>query len=184
MRDLFGMFSLNSNRVRKFTICSMLVQFWSHSTCYSPVLNDDHSSLGYFKMRNVMSPPTCILSHYMQPSHYSRSSGHDCCILPFIDVKVKEGIEHVSDKKEEGGMEDDKGSYKTSMHGSTLTTLNVLITLWTLIWASIFLLCFHLCPKLRFLKIPQWLHQFIYQTYMNSRNIVYSMLDTCNVLAF
>ena len=27
-------------------------------------------------------------------------------------------------------MEDNKGTYKVSMHGSTLTTLNVLIALW------------------------------------------------------
>ena len=30
-------------------------------------------------------------------------------------------------------MEEDRGNYRASMHGSTLTTLNVLITLWTLI---------------------------------------------------
>ena len=61
IRDLFGLFSLNSNRVRKFAICSMLVQFWSHSTCYSPIMNDNHSSLIYFEMRNVMSRPTCTI---------------------------------------------------------------------------------------------------------------------------
>ena len=33
------------------------------------------------------------------------------------------------------------------MHGSILTILNVLITLWTLICASNFLLYFHVCPK-------------------------------------
>ena len=44
-------------------------------------------------------------------------------------------------------MEDDRGSCKASMQGSTLLTLNVLITLWALIWASNFLLYFHLCPK-------------------------------------
>ena len=43
-------------------------------------------------------------------------------------------------------MEDDRGSYGASMHGSTLTTMNVLITLWALIRVSNFLLYFHLCP--------------------------------------
>ena len=80
------------------------------------------------------------------PSHYSRSLGYDRCILPFIDVEAKECIEHVSDKKEKG-MEDDRGSYKVSMHGSTFTALNVLIALWTLICVSNFFLYFYLCPK-------------------------------------
>ena len=44
-------------------------------------------------------------------------------------------------------MEDQRGSYGAPMHGSTLTTSNVLITLWSLIWESNFLLYFHLCPK-------------------------------------
>ena len=44
-------------------------------------------------------------------------------------------------------MKDDRGMYEASIHGSTLTTLNVLITLWALIFVSKFLLCFHLCPK-------------------------------------
>lgn len=84
----------------------------------------------------------------MQPSHYSRSSVYDRCIPPFVDVKVKEGIEHVGDLKEEGGMEDERGSYRALMHGSRLPTLNVLITSWILIWACDFLLCFHLYQKL------------------------------------
>ena len=45
-------------------------------------------------------------------------------------------------------MVDDRGSYKASMHGSTLTTSNVLIPLWTLICASNFLLYFHPCPRI------------------------------------
>ena len=44
-------------------------------------------------------------------------------------------------------MKGDKGSYGASIHASTLTTLNVLITFWTLIWANKFLLYFHLCLK-------------------------------------
>jgi hypothetical protein len=60
------------------------------------------------------------------------------------------------------GMEDDKGSYKAFMCGSTL---NVLITLWTLICVSNFFLNFHLCLKLKFLNVSQCLHQFISQTY-------------------
>ena len=48
--------------------------------------------------------------------------------MPFVNVESKECIEHVSDTKEEEGMEDNKGSYGASMHGSTLTALNVLIT--------------------------------------------------------
>ena len=63
-----------------------------------------------------------------------------------MNGKMKEGVEHVSDKEEEG-MEDDKGSYKASMQGYTWIALNVLVTLWTLIWASYFLLYFYLCPK-------------------------------------
>ena len=42
-------------------------------------------------------------------------------------------------------MEDNRGSYIVSMFGSTLTTLNVLISLWTLICVSNFLLYLHLC---------------------------------------
>ena len=90
-------------------------------------------------MKNVMSLPTCIIiplhakvvDPTSTPSHDSRSSSHDRCHLLFIDVEAKECIEHVSDKEE--GIEDNKGSYGASMHGSTLTTLNVLITLWALI---------------------------------------------------
>ena len=49
--------------------------------------------------------------------------------MPFVDVKVKECIEHVSDKEEEEeeGVEDDKGSYKASIHGTTMTTSNITI---------------------------------------------------------
>jgi hypothetical protein len=47
---------------------------------------------------------------------------------------------HVNDKEE--GMENDRGRYGATMHGSTLTTLNVLITLWALICVSNFLLYF------------------------------------------
>jgi hypothetical protein len=93
-------------------------------------------------MNNVMSLPTCIIiplhtkvvDSTSTSSHCSRSSGYDRCHLPFIDVEAEEYIEHVSDKEE--GMEDNKGSYGASMHGSTLTTLNVLITLWALICVS------------------------------------------------
>jgi hypothetical protein len=85
-----------------------------------------------------MSPLTCIIIPLRVkvvdptsiPSHYNRSMGYGRCILPFLDVELKECIEHVSDKEEEG-MEDDRDSYGTSMHGCTLTTLNVLIALWT-----------------------------------------------------
>ena len=78
-------------------------------------------------------------------SHFKRSSGYDCRILPFVDVHAKEYIEYVTDKEEEE-IEDDNNTYGASMCGSTLTILNVVITLWTLIWASNFLLHFHLCP--------------------------------------
>ena len=67
-------------------------------------------------------------------SHCSRSSIYDHCIPPFIDVDAEECIEHVKDKEE--GLDDDRGSYRASMHGFTLTTLNVLITLWALICVS------------------------------------------------
>jgi hypothetical protein len=75
-------------------------------------------------------------------------------------------------KRKEEGMEDDKDGYGASMHGSTLTRLNVLITLWALIWASNFLLYFYLSPKVSISKFPQCLHQTISQTYMISRYIV------------
>ena len=97
---------------------------------------------------------------------------NDRRILPFVDIKAKVGIKHISDKEEDEGIKDDKGSYEASIHGSTLTTLNVLITLWTLICVSNFLLYFHLCPETSISKKIQCLHQFIFQTYMNSRNIV------------
>ena len=85
----------------------------------------------------------------------------------------KECIEYVSDKEEEEGMEDNGNCYRVSMHGSTLTTLNVLITLCTLICVSNILLVFHIfVQKNQFLNFSQCLHQFISQTYMNSRNIV------------
>ena len=60
----------------------------------------------------MMSPSTCIIiplhakivAKGMDPtsilSHYSKSLGYDCCAMPFVDVKVKESIEHVSDKEE------------------------------------------------------------------------------------
>ena len=104
-------------------------------------------------------------------SHHNRLSGYDPCILPFIDVEAEECTKYVSVlvTKEKEGMEDDKGSYGASMHGSTL---NVLITLWILICVSNFFLYFHLCSKLKFPNVPQCLHQLISQTYINSKNIV------------
>ena len=134
-------------------------------------------------MKNVMSLPNCIINPLhakavtkvvnptSTPSHCSRLLGYDHRILPFVDVEAKECIEHVSDKEEEG-MEDYMGSYGACMHDSTLTTLNVLITLWTSIRVSNFLLYFHLCPKIQVLSFPQCLHKFIPQTYMNSIIIV------------
>ena len=62
-----------------------------------------------------MSPPTCIIiplqakpvtkvvNPTSTPSHYSKSSSYDCHILPFVNVEVNEGIEHVNDKEGEGG---------------------------------------------------------------------------------
>jgi hypothetical protein len=84
-------------------------------------------------VKNVMSPLTCIIiPSYTKavtkvvdptspPSHYSRLSSNVCRILPFVDVEAKECFEHVSDKDNEE-MENDRGSYRPSMHGSTLTT--------------------------------------------------------------
>lgn len=46
------------------------------------------------------------------PSHCSKLSGYDRCILPFVDVEAKEGIEHVRDK--EKGMKEKRGSYGVS----------------------------------------------------------------------
>ena len=70
--------------------------------------------------------------------------------LLFVDVKAKECVEHVSDKEEV--MEVDR-----TMHGSTMTTLHVLVTLWTMICVSNFLLYFYLCPKIsvsKFFAMP------------------------------
>ena len=81
-----------------------------------------------------MSPPNCIIIPLQSkvvdptstPSCYSRLSCYNRRILPFLNVKVKEGIEHVSHKEEEEeGMEVDRGTYGAFMHGSTMTTLNV-----------------------------------------------------------
>ena len=87
---------------------------------------------------------TKVVDPTSTPSHYRRLYGYDCRIMLFVNVKGKEGTEHVNDKEKEG-MKDDKGSYRASMCGSTLTTLNVLIILCTLIWASNLLMYFHLC---------------------------------------
>lgn len=88
-------------------------------------------------MKNVVFPLNCIIlplhAHAVTkvvaatstPSHCSNSTGHDCHILPFIDIEAEDYIEHVIDKEEEG-TENDKSSYKASMHGFTL---NALITL-------------------------------------------------------
>lgn len=109
-------------------------------------------------MKIVMSPPTCmviplyakavtkVVNPTFPPSHCSTLSSNVCCILPFVDVEAHECFEHVSDKENEG-MEYIRGSYKASMHGSTLTTLNVNITSWTLTCVSKFLSYFHVCPK-------------------------------------
>ena len=106
---------------------------------------------------------TKVMDPTSTPSHYSRSLGYNRRILPFMNVEVKEGIAYVNDNEEEAqGMDVDKGSYGASMHSSALTTLNVLITLWTFIWASNFLFCLHLCQKIcnafinSFLK-PTWI---------------------------
>jgi hypothetical protein len=61
-----------------------------------------------------------------------------------VDIEAEEYIEHVSDKEKEKELEDDRRSYITSMHCSTL---NVFITLWTLICVSNFMLYFNICPK-------------------------------------
>ena len=79
---------------------------------------------------------TKVMNPTLTPARYSSSPGYDCHILTFVDVKVKEGIPHVSAKEEEEGMKDDRGNYRASMHSSTLVTLNVLVPLWTLIHVS------------------------------------------------
>ena len=112
-----------------------------------------------------------VLAQWWRWPHCSRLLDYDCCILPFVNVVAKKCIEHVSDKEDEG-MEDDRGSYGALMYGSTLTTLNVLITLWTLICVSNSSCTFIFVQKLQFLLFPQCLHQVISQTYMNSRNII------------
>ena len=89
--------------------------------------------LTFKNMRNVMSPPICIIislhvkaiTKILDPtsttSPCSKSLNYDRRIMSFVDVKTKECIEYISDKKEEEGMKDDRGSYGASMHGSTLS---------------------------------------------------------------
>jgi hypothetical protein len=148
--------SQNHDRVRKFTICSMFVQFWSQSTCHSPIMNANHLIFVLRKLKKFDAPShlhhypiTCKVCHKgfdptLAPSHRSWLSSYGHCILPFIYVEANNCIEHVREKEDE--IEDDRGSYGTSMHGSTLTTMNVLITLWKLIFVNNFLLYFHLYP--------------------------------------
>jgi hypothetical protein len=63
----------------------------------------------------------------------------------------EECIEYGYDKEE--GMKDNRRSYGVTMHGFTLSTLNMLITLWTWIRVRYSLLYFHLCPKTSISKI-------------------------------
>ena len=61
---------------------------------------------------NMMSPPTHmiipitvnlvtkVVDPTSTPSHYNRSSCYDRHTLPFLDVELKECIEHLSDKEE------------------------------------------------------------------------------------
>ena len=115
-RNLFKQFLENPNGVCKFAICSMFVQFWSHQTCYSTLLNIYHFSLCFHGIINVMSHPTCKLHGVFikcngiwkdcgcNLKHYHITIGHrcyNCHILPFVDVKVEESIEHVSGNEEE-----------------------------------------------------------------------------------
>ena len=134
-------------------VSSPFVWFWSHSACYFPIMSANHVVFSFYEMENVVFPPcwiilplhakavTKVVATISTPSHHSNSLGNDHHIMPFVDVEVEECIEHVSDKKEEEGMEDDRRSYGASMHGSTL---NVLISLWTWICVSKSMLYFHL----------------------------------------
>ena len=54
--------------------------------------------------------------HHHTLSHHNNSLGWDHHIMPFIDVKAEECIEHVSDKENEQ-MEDYRNSYRASIHG-------------------------------------------------------------------
>ena len=105
---------------------------------------------------------TKVVDPTSTPSPYNRSSCSDCHILPFVDIKVKESIEHVSDKEEGEGMEDDKG---------IITELLCMVPHW-LHWMCS-LLCEHwygwvvpystsiYVPKLQYLNFPQLcLHHF------------------------
>ena len=72
--------------------------------------------------------------------------------MPFVDVEAEECIEHVSDKEKEAIKT--IGIFTEVLFTvSTLTTLNVLILLWTLICESNFLLYFHLCPKVSIFEV-------------------------------
>ena len=70
----------------------------------------------FMEIKNVMSPPNCKATWFsrhmqwhlkrlwLQPGHCHIIIGHwcyDCHILPFVDVKVEESIEHVNGNEEE-----------------------------------------------------------------------------------
>ena len=68
---------------------------------------------------------------WLQPQHHHIAIGHreyNLHVLPFVVFDAEECIEHSTDNKEEDGLEDNRDNYGASTHGSTHTTLNVLIT--------------------------------------------------------
>ena len=103
-------------------------------------------SMSSWHHQTMLYPHLLVVAQRQRWSHCSRLLGYDHCILPFVDVKAKECIEHISGKEVEE-REDNKGNIKASMHGSTLTTFSVFITLWRMICLSNFLMYFHLCSK-------------------------------------
>jgi hypothetical protein len=78
---------MNKSRWTNHTVCSLFVKFWNHSTYYYPIMNAEHLSFVFTIIKNVMTPPTCIIIPLdakvvmevvdppSTPSHCSRSSG-------------------------------------------------------------------------------------------------------------
>ena len=72
MKDLFKKFSWNPDGVRKFTICSIYVRFWSHSTCYSPIMNTNHFIFIFFNEK-------CDVPSHLHNYSITCKGGHKGC---------------------------------------------------------------------------------------------------------
>ena len=127
--------------------------------------------------------PLAYLSHYMQkqsqrlwiqPQQYQIVVGHPIMIVTSCNSQLlrRRSVLNLLVTKRRKEWKTIGGSFGDPMHGSTLTTLNVFITLWTLIRVSNSSCTSIYVQKFHFLKFPQCFHQFISHTCMISRNIV------------